>query len=124
MQAPVTDTAVAGKIAGEETKPPEGCRPRRTKVYAEADFDDGSVKYWGPRWFACDSYATHTVDPDPLVIFLRVAGEQQPSPVLAIWTRMSVPHPNRRVTPADPGHPDGPTFRGWSDPGGARRVPR
>ena len=42
----------------------------RTKLYAEADFDDGSVKYWGPRWFACDSYATHTVDPDPLVMFL------------------------------------------------------
>ena len=32
----------------------------RTKIYAEADFTDGTTRYWGPRWFACDSYSTYT----------------------------------------------------------------
>lgn len=31
-----------------------------TKVYAEADFTDGSKRYWGPRVFNCDSHATYT----------------------------------------------------------------
>jgi hypothetical protein len=32
----------------------------RTKVYAEADFTDGSKRYWGPNYFDCTSYATFT----------------------------------------------------------------
>ena len=32
----------------------------RTKVYAEADFTDGSKRYWGPNYFDCTSFATFT----------------------------------------------------------------
>lgn len=32
----------------------------RTKVYAEADFTDGTTRYWGPQWFDCQSYATYS----------------------------------------------------------------
>jgi hypothetical protein len=31
-----------------------------TKLYAEADFTDGSVRYWGPRTFDCPSYTEYT----------------------------------------------------------------
>jgi hypothetical protein len=30
-----------------------------TRVYAEADFTDGSTKHWGPRVFQCDSWGTY-----------------------------------------------------------------
>jgi hypothetical protein len=30
-----------------------------TRIYAEADFSDGSTKYWGPNVFKCESYATY-----------------------------------------------------------------
>jgi hypothetical protein len=29
--------------------------PGETKVYARADFDDGSYSYWGPKYYDCDS---------------------------------------------------------------------
>jgi hypothetical protein len=32
----------------------------RTKIYAEADFNDGPTRYWGPRWFDCNSHSTYT----------------------------------------------------------------
>jgi hypothetical protein len=111
MQPPVTDSAVTGKAAGEETKPPQkndvsppvetrkstftcdihidnrtpwiihrvyidneywGSVGRlgdlvvrdvgvgRTKLYAEADFNDGPTRHWGPRWFDCTSWLTFT----------------------------------------------------------------
>jgi len=31
-----------------------------TRLYAEADFSDGSTSRWGPRVFNCNSWATHT----------------------------------------------------------------
>ena len=31
-----------------------------TRLYAEADFTDGSVRYWGPRTFDCPSYTEYT----------------------------------------------------------------
>jgi len=31
-----------------------------TRVYAEADFTDGSVRHWGPRVFQCNSWGTYT----------------------------------------------------------------
>jgi hypothetical protein len=32
----------------------------RTKVYAEADFTNGSTMRWGPQWFDCRSYSLFT----------------------------------------------------------------
>ena len=32
----------------------------RTKLYAEADFDNG-IKHWGPRWFECAPHTRHTL---------------------------------------------------------------
>ena len=32
----------------------------RTKVYAEADFTNGTTRSWGPRWFECDGFSTYT----------------------------------------------------------------
>jgi hypothetical protein len=31
-----------------------------TRVYAEADFTDGSTRHWGPRVFNCNSYGRYT----------------------------------------------------------------